>query len=142
VPVFVDTNVFVYAQTVDTSEKHRAARAWVDHLWRTGQGRTSTQVLQEFYAVTTRKLHADADTARNETRDLMAWSPIAVDPLAIEGAWAVEDRYSLSFWDALIVASAHLARCETLLTEDLQHGMDFDGITVVSPFARTPGEAS
>ena len=45
-----------------------------------------------------------------------------------------EDRFGLSFWGSLIVAAAHVAGCEVILTEDHQHGMDFDGVRVVDPF--------
>jgi predicted nucleic acid-binding protein len=139
VPVFVDTNVFVYASSLDDSGRHDPARAWVDHLWRTGQGRLSTQILQEFYAVTTRKLGGDTAIARSEARDLAAWSTVPVDMAVIEGAWIIEDRYGLAFWDALVASAAHVARCEALLTEDLQDGMDLDGVIVVDPFLHPPG---
>jgi predicted nucleic acid-binding protein len=58
----------------------------------------------------------------------------------VEEAWELEDRYSLSFWDALVVAAARKAGCEKLLTEDLQDGRDFGGTTVVNPFLHRPGE--
>src|SRR5258706_13291019 len=56
VPVFVDTNVLVYARDPSAAEKHPRAREWVTHLWRTASGRVSFQVLNEYYAVVTRKL--------------------------------------------------------------------------------------
>ncbi|MGZ8805395.1 MAG: PIN domain-containing protein, partial [Microbacterium sp.] len=52
-------------------------------------------------------------------------------------AWSIEDRFGLSFWDSLIVAAAQMADCDLLLTEDLQHGLDIDGLRVVDPF-QTP----
>lgn len=47
-------------------------------------------------------------------------------------------RFGFSFWDALIVAAAHVARCDVLLSEDLQDGMDLDGVRVVDPFRSEP----
>lgn len=56
----------------------------------------------------------------------------------LEDSWTIEDRYGLSFWDALVVAAARSATCEYLLTEDLQDGQELEGLTVLSPFTRTP----
>lgn len=56
----------------------------------------------------------------------------------LERAWHIEARYQLSWWDALIVASAQTVGCRYLLTEDLQHGQDIDGLLVVSRFRMTP----
>jgi predicted nucleic acid-binding protein len=133
-PVFVDTNVLVYA--VDTAEagKHRAAAEWRAELWRSRRGRTSYQVLQEFYVQVLRKAPKKAEAARAEIRDLFAWEPVAVDSSVLEAAWGLQEPFSLSSWDALIVAAAQVADCPFLLTEDLTHGQALDGVRVVSPF--------
>lgn len=141
VPVFVDTNVLVYARDLGAGDKQPRAEAWISHLWRTDEGRISTQVLQEFYAVVTRKLRQPAEETRTEIRDLMAWGPIAIDLAALEAAWSLEERFHLSFWDSLIVAAARITRSDTLLTEDLQHGADFDGVVVVNPFRTGPEDS-
>jgi hypothetical protein len=47
--------------------------------------------------------------ARTVVRSLLAWGPVPVDPRTIEGAWRLEDRYSLAWWDALIVSAAQIA---------------------------------
>ena len=57
-----------------------------------------------------------------------------MDERIFAAAWSVQDRFRLSWWDALIVASARAAECSILLTEDLQHGQDLDGLRVVDPF--------
>ncbi|MDQ4097859.1 MAG: PIN domain-containing protein [Actinomycetota bacterium] len=140
-PVFVDTNVLVYARDAGETVKQPKARAWLEHLWRTRSGRLSQQVLSEFYVTVTRKLDPGllpAD-ARAEVRDLSAWRPIAIDTDVIEAAWALEDGHSLSFWDALVVAAAQAARCDVLLSEDLSDGQTYDGVTVFSPFTHQPG---
>jgi len=51
----------------------------------------------------------------------------------------VQDRYRLNWWDCMIVAAASMTDCDYLLTEDLQHGQELDGIIVVSPFEVEPG---
>src|SRR6266571_591783 len=60
------------------------------------------------------------------------------DERTLETAWQVEDRFGLSFWDALIVAAARTSGCDHLLTEDLQDGQELDGVVVVDPFANDP----
>ncbi len=73
-------------------------------------------------------------------RDYLAWRPFQPGSALVEEAWDIEDRYGLSFWDALVVAAARKTGCEKLLTEDLQGGQDFGGTTVVNPFLHRPGE--
>lgn len=65
-------------------------------------------------------------------------SPIPVDPETIEGAWRLQQSYSLSWWDALIVAAAQSGGCSVLLTEDLSHGQMLDDVRVVDPFREKP----
>lgn len=106
-----------------------------------GAAQLSFQVLQEYYATTTRKLKPglSPDAARADIRDLLAWRPVPVSANLLEAGWLIEDRFGLSCWDALIVAAARIAGCEHLLTEDLQHGSDLDGLRVVNPFRTPPG---
>jgi predicted nucleic acid-binding protein len=141
VPVFVDTNVLVYARDASDPAKQSTAAAWIQHLWTGAGGRLSVQVLQEYYVTVTRKLAPglNADEARDDVRDLAAWRPVKIDEAIVEGAWRIEDRFGLSFWDSLIVAAAQAADCETLLTEDLQHGFDIDGLRIADPFRTAVG---
>ena len=137
-PVFVDSNVLLYALDVADKNKQRAAQAWRSALWSSRMGRLSFQVLGEFY-VNAIRLRPDAvDDARAEIRDLLAWRPIVTDAALLEHGWKLQDRYRLSYWDALIVAAAKAAGCGYLLTEDLQAGQKLDGVEVVSPFLRDP----
>jgi len=137
-PIFVDTNVLIYALDEADLEKQRAARAWRTELWKSGRGRISYQVLEEFYAKVTQKWPGARQHARAEVRDLLAWQPVAVDAGILERAWRIQDRYQLSFWDALIVAAAKSATCRYLLTEDLQAEQDLDGVLVINPFLHDP----
>lgn len=144
-PVFVDTNVLVYARDPSEGEKHVRANAWMQHLWKAADARVSVQVLQEYYVTVTKKLRPglSPEAARADITDLAAWRPVESRPALLDVAWAIEDRFAISFWDALIVAAAHEAGCSHLLTEDLASGMDFDGVVVVDPFRTQPGgEAS
>lgn len=141
-PFFVDSNILVYAR--DASEQHKQARAqdWLVTLWDRRAGRISIQVLQEFYVTVTGKLRPGMtpEDARRDVLDLLRWDPVVADGSLLETAWDVQDRYSLSFWDALIVAAARRTECEHLLTEDLQDGQDLAGVRVVNPFTHGPAE--
>lgn len=141
-PHFVDTNVLVYFRDSSEPEKQQRAQEWIEHLVRTRAARTSLQVLNEFYVTVTRKLRPTIarGEARADVRDYLAWRPLQPGAALVEEAWEIEDRYSLSFWDALIVAAARKMGCEKLLTEDLQDGQDFGGTTVVNPFLHRPAE--
>jgi|SRR5947209_5088260 len=136
--VFVDTNVLIYALDQFDPAKQTAARAWRDQLWKSRRGRISFQVLQEFYVNVAHKWPRARQQARAEVRDLLTWKPIATDERILEQSWKIQNRYQLSFWDALIVAAAKSASSHYLLTEDLQDGQDFDGLMVVNPFLRDP----
>jgi predicted nucleic acid-binding protein len=140
VTTFVDTNVLVYARDASEPDKQPCAEAWMQHLWRTRSGRTSVQVLNEYYVTVTRKLSPglDRSSARDDVRDLRAWRPAVVDDSTMTLAWDLEDRFSLSWWDSLVVASAIELGCDDLLSEDLQDGQRFDGLVVKNPFLHVP----
>ena len=134
--VFVDSNVLIYARDRGTPSKQARAVEWLAHLWREGRGRTSTQVLSEFYVNVTGKIanRVTPDEAWQEINTFFAWRPQPVDPTVLARAHEIERRWRISWWDSLIVAAAQLQDCSILLTEDLQDGMVFDGVTVRSPF--------
>ncbi len=137
-PVFVDSNVFLYALDEADPDKQQAARNWRAALWQSRRGRVSFQVLGEFYVNALRLRPAAREEARAEIRDLLAWNPVIADAALLERGWTIQDRYQLSYWDSLIVAAARAAACRYLLTEDLQAGQKLDGIEVVNPFLRSP----
>lgn len=137
-PVFVDTNVLIYALDPADPAKQHSAALWRADLWKSRRGRTSFQVLEEFYVQATRKWPRGRHQARAEVRDLLTWRPVPVDASLIEQAWKVQDRYRLSFWDSLIVAAARTTSCRYLLTEDLQPNQNLDGVQVINPFLVAP----
>jgi predicted nucleic acid-binding protein len=142
--VFVDTNVLLYARDPSEGPKHVTARQWVEQLWADGNGRTSLQVLNEFYYAATRRLSRPltADEAWDDVAALLAWRPQAVDEGLLRAARAIEQRFKLSWWDSLIVAAAHAQQCAVLLTEDLQHGITMSGVRVQSPFIVAANEST
>jgi predicted nucleic acid-binding protein len=134
--VFVDTNVLVYARDTADLKKHQQARAWLEELWQKRRGLLSFQVLHEYYVTVTRKLDPGLSPgeARSDIRSLLAWNPLPADQPLLETAWRIEDTFKVSWWDSLIIAAAQVAQARFLLTEDLQAGMDFEGVKVVNPF--------
>ncbi|MBS9532850.1 PIN domain-containing protein [Mycobacterium sp. M1] len=133
---FVDTNVLLYAYDTTAGDRHDAARALVDRLWRERRGALSMQVLQEFYVNATRMAAKTLtpESAADRLKSLSRWrvhSPLADDVVAA-AAWTT--RHQLSFWDAMIVRSAAELRCETLWTEDLSHGQVIEGVRLANPF--------
>lgn len=137
-PVFVDTNVFLYAADRGNPSKQQAALAWREELWKDRLGRTSFQVLQEYYANFSYKWPASREAARAEIRDLLFWRPAPVNAAILEQGWKIQDRFGFSFWDALIISAAKALTCRYLLTEDLQANQDLDGLIVINPFLTDP----
>ncbi len=138
--VFVDTNVLVYVRDRTDGEKQRRAAEWMAALWDSRRGRLSVQVVQEYYVTLTGKLDPprSVEEAREDVLSLQAWEPIVIDSGLLEDGWDFQERFGLSWWDALIVAAAHRSGSRWLLTEDLQDGQDILGLTVVNPFSHTP----
>jgi len=133
---FVDTNVLLYAHDASETEKQPIARALLEALWADRSGVLSTQVLQEFYVVATRKFKPAM--RRSEARELVAlyatWSTVQVDVELILDATALEERAQVSFWDAQIVEAARRAGATRLVSEDLQGGRRIAGLVIEDPF--------
>jgi predicted nucleic acid-binding protein len=142
-PCFVDANVFVYAADPRDPSKQARARQWILDLWRERLGRTSVQVLSEYYAVATRKLTPRFPSARawDYVNELLAWRPQPVDETLLRRAHEIEQRWRLSWWDSLVVGAAQLQDCALLLSEDFHDGATFGGVTVRSPFTLTAEES-
>ena len=133
-PVFVDASVFIYARDPRDALKQQRAAEWIDWLWQQRAGRTSMQVLAEFYAMVTGPLRLDQDTAWDEVKRYLAWTPMPTDEALLRGAREVERRYKLSWWNSLAVAAAQLQDCAVLASEDLEDGMSFGMLKVRNPF--------
>lgn len=133
---FVDSNVLLYAHDASETERQPVARALLEGLWANRTGVVSTQVLQEFYVVATRKF--SPPMRRSEAREVVAlyatWPVVQVDVGLILDAAALEERSHLSFWDALIIEAARRAGAMRLATEDLQSGRQIVGVKIENPF--------
>jgi predicted nucleic acid-binding protein len=127
---FLDTNVLVYAVLSDDPRRPTAER-----LLAAG-GTISVQVLNEFANVARGKLNwpwldieATLALVRSRSRRVR---DIAVS--THEAALLLARDHGLAFYDALIVAAALEAGCDTLFTEDIQHGRKFGSLTIINPF--------
>ena len=139
--VFVDTNVLLYAQDLRVPEKRAQATAWLAQCWRAGRGRLSTQVLNELFVNLRRTApQLDLGEGRALVRRYRAWQPLAVDDSTVDLAWTLQDRFALSYWDALMVAAAQQQGCRYLLTEALPHDQPMDAVRPINPFLMTPNE--
>jgi predicted nucleic acid-binding protein len=133
---FVDTNILLYAISTDPDERGKAETA--REVLNSRDLALSVQVIQEFYVQATRTGRPDPishDHAVGLIQSFMRFPiqdvTMAVTLLAI----ATVSRYQLSYWDAAIIEAARVMKCETVLSEDLSHGQDYDGVRVVNPFA-------
>lgn len=131
---FVDTNILVYAanSAASDSRKKQIAREIILlprlHL--------SVQVLNEFIAVARNpnKLNFSRD---QETKWLREWFELKINPLSFttfQKALELHLAFQISHWDSLIIASARESACAIVYSEDLNHGQDYDGVTVMNPF--------
>ena len=133
---FVDTNVLLYAVCAGPEDGPKHERAVT--LLRNRDLALSVQVLQEFYWQATharRVSRLSHDEARAHIRDFGRFPVYSVTPETLELALALTQRFQIAYWDAAILAAARLGGCDTLLTEDLSAGQDYEGIHVVNPFA-------
>lgn len=131
---FLDTNVLVYTDDAGDRRRAKLALAAVQEAVHAREGVVSTQVLQEYFSVTTRKLGTDPAVARRKVQLFATLDVVQVDVDLILAATDLHRLYAMSFWDALIVEAASRAGCEILMTEDLQAGRAIQGLRIVDPF--------
>jgi predicted nucleic acid-binding protein len=128
--VFFDTNVLLYLISGDLTKADRA-----ENLIGAG-GVISVQVLNEFASVASRKNAMQPSEIREVLSTVRA--ACLVEPLSVQThdlALELLERFHVSFYDALILAAARLARCRVLYSEDLQHGQSIEGVKIQNPFA-------
>jgi predicted nucleic acid-binding protein len=126
---FFDTNILVYAQQIG-GKADRARALFADG------GKLSVQVLNEFTAVSQRKQQRDWREIAEAVSDVLTMvdPPLALTLDLHAAARALAEDHRLSFYDALIIASAIEAGCDILYSEDMQHGRTIGGLAVVNPF--------
>ncbi|WP_036241021.1 PIN domain-containing protein [Mesorhizobium sp. STM 4661] len=127
---FFDTNVLVYIASGDSVKADQAEMAIA-----TG-GAISVQVLNELANVARRKMRLswmETHTLLSTLRGLLSVHPVTIE--THETGLALAERYGFSIYDAMIAAAALHAGCDTLWSEDMQHGMALDeGLRIANPF--------
>ena len=117
-------------------EKHERARALLEELWHHRSGVVSTHVLQELAVNLRRKVSKplDAKATREVVADYLTWQVVVNGGESILEALDLEQRYQVSFWDALVLCAAQAAGAEILYSEDLSDGQMYGAVRVVDPF--------
>ena len=134
---FLDTNVLLYAASQQAADQLKAGVA--RELLRRGPSvfAISLQVLQEFYvaARAPRKLALSHDEAIRLCGQWRSFTVLEPTLQLFESALALCGRYQIGYYDAAILAAARQSGCAKVHSEDLNAGQDYDGVTVVNPFA-------
>jgi predicted nucleic acid-binding protein len=135
VRITFDSSVLFYAVDRDAGERHVIARDLVDRAMAADCVLT-LQSLAEFFSSVTRKSKRTVADAAGFVADWRTVFTIhAADEECLAGAIDASRRKMLSFWDALLWATARQAGCRLLLSEDMHDGQTLGGVTIVNPFA-------
>lgn len=132
---FFDSNILVYTDDRAAPEKRLDALQRLFRARREASGVLSTQVLQEYFAVATRKLGVPAGKARRKVEIFSRFDLVQVDLPLILSAIDLHRLHQVSIWDALVIRAAQEAKCVVLYSEDLPSVRRFDGLEIVNPFA-------
>ena len=133
---FIDTNVLIYAEASDEPAKRQAALALLKQLYESASGVLSTQVLQEYCNVALKKLKLPAAHIRAQLDLYEQFEVVQITPALIRAGLDLHQTRSVSFYDAIVLASAATAGCSELFSEDLNAGEMVDGVRIINPFAR------
>ena len=133
---FVDTNILLYSVSPYTEDARKCELA--TKLLQERDLALSVQVLQEFYVQATRSRRPQPLSHEEAVSFIASWLrfPVQETTVAIVlAALAAKLRFQISYWDAAIIEAARTAGCVQILSEDLNTGQDYGGLTVVNPFA-------
>lgn len=136
-PFFLDTNIFVYSFSTTDPGKRDRSRTLIAEAIETGQGIISSQVVQEFLNVASRKFKTPLKPA-----DCRRYLETVLNPLCrvypsielYKEALSVMERWGFGFYDSLIVSAALASRCRILYTEDLSDSQEIRDLKIVNPF--------
>jgi predicted nucleic acid-binding protein len=134
---FVDTNVLLYAISVDSGEQSKAARA--NEILSSRDVGLSVQVLQEFYVQATRDTRPERLTHEQAVALVESFRRFPVQETTngvMLAAMSTRQQFGIAYWDAAVIEAARALGCDVVLTEDLNDGQDYAGVRVENPFAR------
>jgi len=135
--VLIDTNIIVYAYDLDAGPKRIKAAEVLESLWDQRNGVLTTQVIAEFFITITQKVKQrlslpDAKQIIEDYRN--GWTIFSTTPDMVLKAVSGVEHYKLSFWDAMIWASAVINEVPLIYSEDMQPGQIIEGVRLENPF--------
>ena len=131
---FFDTNILVYADDAFAPDKQARAIALISEHRRQGSMVISLQVMQEYFAIATRKLGVDSELAQRKVEILARGHVVRFVEQDVIAAIELHRLARISYWDAAIVHAARTAGAAVLYSEDLQHRGALGGVRVINPF--------
>ena len=131
--VFIDTNILIYSIDGSYPKKREKCRALLKSLGGETLGVISTQVMQEFFVVATKKLGLDPLVVKDILSGFARFETVLISQNMVFEAIDISIIKRLSFWDALIVAAAESANCSVVWTEDLNSGQTIRGLKIINP---------
>ncbi len=138
--VALDTNILAYAEGVNGAAMKQTALDLVEKLPE-GTALLPVQAMGELFNLLVRKAGREPARAR---KAILSWQdafpPIETSAAVMLGAADLATDHRLSIWDAVILSAAAEAGCRLLLSEDLQEGFTWKGVTVTNPFSATKNE--
>ena len=136
----VDSNVLVYAYDRSEIEKQEIALNVLDRLVLAGTGVLSSQILAEFFVVSTLKLAKPLSISDGHKRVksyLRIWPVVNVTGIVVLEAVRGVREFKFSYWDAQIWATARMNQVPVVLSEDFNEGSEVEGIRFINPFSES-----
>ena len=131
---FFDSNVLVYAAMDQDPRKQKIALFLFAEAVEHGTGAISLQVLREIANCMFKKSNDSIEHIRETLSGFDALDCLCESRDLLDRAIEIKDEYGIQFYDALIVAAAEAAGCETLYSEDMGDGQKYGGILIMNPF--------
>jgi predicted nucleic acid-binding protein len=135
VPHFLDTKILLYSISANPADAIKRERAIA--LLARDDGALSVQVLQEFYVQATRPTRSHPLSHESAVGLVSAWTRFKIQEITLSiltGALEIKAAHGFSYWDSTIVAAARALGCRILYSEDMSHGRQVEGITIINPF--------
>lgn len=137
---FFDSNVLVYAAMDQDPRKQKIALFLFAEAVERGTGAISLQVLREIANCLFKKSGSPFETIRNDVDAFKALPRAPESEALLDRGMEIKARYGIQLYDALIVASAEAAGCDTVYSEDMADGAVYGSVHVVDPFKHAPGK--
>ena len=132
---FPDTNILLYSISRHPAGTLKQERAIA--LLEQDDGALSVQVLQEFYVQATRSTRPDPLPHQIAAGLITTWTRFRVQEITlpiVTGALEIRAAHGFSYWDSAIIAAARALGCRQVFTEDMTHGREVEGVTLINPF--------